>query len=331
MEFSSNNPHPGDDVLENGQAFILKVNPTPYDTTYPIKPGIFTFYLFLCPLFHYNLDPLTPPSGNEAPFHIHTKLTTYRSAYLIYKGKMHFGFKIQVNSRAILELKIKLKLRKLIPPKRFELAQFFLFSIKGNFKPMDVRTVVIYHDPRVYLSFPTADIRPSLPYPLPYYQSPYTYPPYYRISSQNTVNVPLLGIGDTEYLMIGYPTAQCHKVKQIIGDLLNFPIQISFPARKYLLQGYKSDKSPWLDEPVINTIFTHKPITALDTKTQTIFPTFKIIQSQMAQKSKETQTDEQTDPDLTAIINDLITSYESQQGVTDPETTSQVTNIYNVL
>ena len=284
--------------MVNDSIFSLTINPTDnYCQT--IKKTNNIIYLFLCPHFANSEVPLRAQNPQKAPFQILPQVKKIYPAYFIYKGQIHFGYQINSSQKRAINFKVKVTLRPLstIGKKhRFELAQFIMFDNTGSFRPLDVKTVIIYHPPHLTsVSNKLDEERPPLSQPIPYHHSPNIYPIYHNPQGPQ---LPLSKtIGDHEHLFLGASDSHCHQIIQITSKLLQFKPQLSFVATQYLCTLYEEGYSNWFDKHLLAIIYDEPlqnvhgkkdiilPISTsfVPTKTQTVFnKKDKAVQTDMA-------------------------------------------------
>ena len=239
MEIQSQNEHPGDDIVVNNSRFSLKFNPTPFDTTSTDNAVInCCIFIFLCPVFLHSSSPFLSVDPNKAPFFIQSSHLKFKPAFFVYKGQVHLGYQVFLHRWAHIKLKIQLCIAQPSSSNsdpQFGLAQLFLFNNDGDFRPIDVRTIIIFYPAQIETVIkPDDPYRVPLRYPLPFYQSPQLYFET-RFNMRKMINSTLLTIGTENHLLTGIPETPCNQVRSITGETLGILPQISHPAKRYLL------------------------------------------------------------------------------------------------
>ena len=158
-----------------------------------------------------------------------------------------------------IDLKVKVTLRPLLTigkQHRFELTQLIMFSDIGSFKPLDVKTVIIYHPPHITsVSNKLDEGRPQISFPYPYHHSPniYSLDPEPQGPQLPTYKI----VGNLEYLFLGASNNYYHQSIQITSKLLKFKPQISYVATQYLCMLHESEYSHWFDEHLLAIIYNN--------------------------------------------------------------------------
>ena len=245
MEIQSQNEHPGEDVVVNNSLFTIRFNPTPFNTTNTDRSVInCALFLFICPVFLHSYTPLASFNPTKAPFSLHSKYLKFKPAYFVYKGEVHFGYQVYLHRWAPVKLKVQLCIKSPSSSNNvnhFELAQLMVFDNEGDLRPIDVRTIVIFHPTQIENPIePDDPHRIPLRYPLPYYQSPQLYTNV-RINARKIYHSTNLTIGSETHLLTGLPDTACTEIRSITGETLGFVPQISHPAKRYLLHCYRID------------------------------------------------------------------------------------------
>jgi len=175
MEIHSQNEHPGEEVLDNREQFLIRIKTQPFANNIRRKRIKSYIYLFISPIFLLSEEPLASLPDQTAPFCLESLFCKNKPAYLVHKGKIHLGVQVQRIQNEI-DVLIRLAVRALQEINqnfRFELAQILLFDNSVSFIPIDVKAIIIYHNPSDLAVLNTGDIeRPPIRAPLPYYHSP---------------------------------------------------------------------------------------------------------------------------------------------------------------
>ena len=321
MEISSKNEHPGEEILLNNATFTMKINPTPYEINHKIRFPNCTIYLFLCPLFATSLVPLTSSNDNEAPFAILPNPAKICPAFMIYQGTPHFGFRISSTRASTIELQVRITLRPLVSAEirnKFEVAQFLLFCNMGNMKPLDVRTIVIHHRDLCLTVLNLRDKqRPTLPLPLPYYQSPTPYTILATTPSPKNITPEItIAIGSPTHLFIGDETGPFFQLYSVTPQLFHFHPQLSFPAMRYLIACHENGLQDWFDETLCLILLHYDMphITTILTENRIPFTT----QMNFTFNDMATQTDareEDHDEELNNILDELFNNFPMEDTV----------------
>ena len=312
--------------MVNDSIFSLTINPTDnYCQT--IKKTNNIIYLFLCPHFANSEVPLRAQNPQKAPFQILPQVKKIYPAYFIYKGQIHFGYQINSSQKRVTSFKVKLTLRPLstIGKKhRFESAQFIMFDNTRSFRPLDVKTVVIYHPPHIISVINKLDEeRPQISQPIPYHHSPNIYP---ICHNPQCPQLPLSKtIGDHEHLFFGASDSHYHHIIQITSKLLQFKPQLSFVATQYLCTLNEGGYSNWFDKHLLAIIYD-EPLQGIQGKKDIILPISTnfvptITQTVFNKEDKAVQTDMSTAKDIIpkspiytdAFLDDLLQTFSYYQ------------------
>ena len=329
MDIHSKNNYPGEDIINNDSHFTMQINPKPKPTTY-FTPAWYSFYIFICPLFKFSNIPLTSSGSHEAPFGIIAHGKRIFPAYFVHKSRIHYGFQIIAPRQETLDLQIKLSLRPLLSIgkyHRYELVQILLFNNKGTLKPLDVKTLIIYHAPNLYRIHNALDkYRPEVVHPLPHFQSPIHSYGFTENRLRGLQHPELITIGNLDQLLIGQPLNYAHHIIPIPKDFFQFTPQLSFPATKYLQKLYETESSHWFAEPLPAILYgelllSKKGRDQYLVRTRPTFIAHKTTQTSNKTFDSTTQTSEdvesvtnqsqnlERDAELKAILDDLMESY----------------------
>jgi len=311
MEIHSQNDHPGEEMLDNREQFLIRIKTQPFQNNIRRKRIKSYIYLFICPIFPLSNEPLASLPELTAPFCFETIYCQYKPAYLVHKGRIHLGIQVQ---RILNEIDILIRLAVRAPQEinqnfRFEPAQILLFDNSGSFIPIDVKTIVIYHNPSDFAVINTGDIeRPCLSAPLPYYHSPCTQELSTPLAPVQTPT--LITIGDTDNLFTGLYDSICLQQTPILDDILAFNPQISHTVKIYLLPFL--NKESWLSPDLITILNfeLHKHIPrGVTCGTQT----------NLTKTDACTQTDNKEDAELKAILDDLFSPLPPSPPIAPPQ------------
>ena len=330
MDIHSKNNYPGEDIIHNDSHFTMRINPQPKPTTY-VTQAWFSFYIFMCPLFKFSNIPLTSSGSHEAPFGILAYGKRIFPAYFIHKGRIHYGFQIMTTKHETLDLQLKLSLRPLLSIgkyHRYELVQMLLFNNKGTLKPLDVKTLVIYHTPTLFRIHNGLDkYRPEIFHPIPYFQSPIHSYGFTENRIRGLQHPELITIGSLEQLLVGEPFDYAHQIFPLPHEFFQFLPQLSFPATKYLRKSYQTESSHWFAEPLPAVLYgelllSRKGRDQYVATTHSLLTTHKITQTSTETIDSATQTIEdyaeinknqfqnlEHDAELKALLDELMDTY----------------------
>ncbi len=235
MEIHSQNDHPGDEILDNQEQFLLRLKSQPLNVSMRKQRIKSYLYIFICPFFLFDDEPLSSLPNSTAPFCMESLYHKTWPAYLIFKGKVHLGVQI-LRTHHEVDVLLRLAIR---TPRcanqsfRYEMAQVLLFDNSGSFKPLDIKTIIIHHDFNALVVLNTGEaIRPPLVMPLPYFQSPM--PQEIVNPREPAVSPSLITVGNSDFLYIGTCGSLPIHHTSVLNDFLTFLPQISHTAKIYL-------------------------------------------------------------------------------------------------
>ncbi len=310
LELRSQNEHPGNDILSNRDQFKIKIE-TPLSTKFDRKKCRASYiYLFICPIFGYNDAPFTTLPITAAPFCVETPFLKTKPAYMVYKGKVHLGIQIQ---KIPMEIDILIRLAVRTPQYlqqryRYELAQIILFDNTGSFVPLNVKTIVIYHNPKDLVIINTGEPpRPQLMYPLPYFQSPLL-----QISGETDpiVNPTIIKLGDPNYIYSGLHDFFPYQKSSIIGEYFAFPPQLSYPAKAHLFALLQTDTDYWFKDSLVQMLASNpeKFLHSMQETQYTTQGTQTNTPTQTTTIDAVCQTENKEEAELQAILDDLFST-----------------------
>ena len=163
-------------VIEKDFKLTLSIesqNETPYHYQ--------TFYLFLMHYFCINRTPVKPNHNHPypAPFVIKANQATIQPAYIVKQGMIHYGFQVVTSSRiAKTNLMVQLYHQKPYSDPfvtDYEVLRFQLYDHDGSISPcsyLDVTAIHSGYPEDIRAPYSKLNLKPSIPYPIPYNQSP---------------------------------------------------------------------------------------------------------------------------------------------------------------
>jgi len=130
-----------------------------------------------------------------------------------------------------------------------------LFDNTGSFFPLDVKTIVIYHNPNDLVIINTSETsRPQIINPLPYLQSPLL-----QISDEtdSTVNPTLIKLWDPDFIYSGLHDFCPFQQSPIIGEFFAFLPQLSYPAKAHLFSLLQTDTDYWFQDSLVQILVSN--------------------------------------------------------------------------